>query len=164
MFPIRDSIPSRTVPVVNYAIIAANAAAFLFELTLGKDLGPFLKVYGLVPKTLAVGGESWAVLGAPFGTAMFLHGGWMHLISNMWSLYIFGDNVEDRMGHGGYLVFYLLSGLAASLLQVWASWGASLPVIGASGAIAGVMGAYFLLFPGARVVAFVPVFFFLRML
>lgn len=166
MFPLRDNIPTRTVPFVNYALIAANAAAFAYELSLRGKLQKFLLWYGLVPLKYAspglldqLGPELYF---GPFLTSMFLHGGWLHILSNMWTLYIFGDNVEDRLGHSRYLAFYLLSGLAAGFTQVWASWGSHVPTIGASGAIAGVMGAYFILYPFARVVCLVPVFIFLQ--
>lgn len=168
MFPLRDNIPSRTFPFVNYALMAANAAAFVYELSLGRQLEKFLLWYGLVPLKysapgmLAQSGLENHLL--PFLTAMFLHGGWMHILSNMWVLYIFGDNVEDRLGHFRYLLFYLLCGLAASLTQLWAAWGSPVPTIGASGAIAGVMGAYFILYPYARVVCLVPIFIFLQTL
>ncbi len=164
MIPLRDNVPSRSVPLVNLSLIAANAAIFVYELSLGPRLEPFLSLYGVVPlkyaapwrfPELAVGDFA-----APFLTSMFLHGGWMHLLSNMWVLYIFGDNVEDRLGHMRYLTFYLLAGLAASLFQLVVGWGSPVPTIGASGAIAGVMGAYFLLYPYAKVVTLVPIFIF----
>lgn len=166
MIPLRDNIPSRTFPIVNLLLVALNVAAFLYELSLGRQLERYLFAFGLVPAKYALPGL-FTELGPglyvlPFFTSMFLHGGWMHIISNMWILLIFGDNVEDRMGHLRYLFFYLLSGLAAALTQLWVSWGSPVPTIGASGAIAGVMGAYFILFPTARVLCLVPIFFFLQ--
>ncbi|MBI4052277.1 MAG: rhomboid family intramembrane serine protease [Elusimicrobia bacterium] len=153
MIPLYDNIPSRTFPFINLGLIAANFLAFFYELSLGPYLEPFIRYYGLVPAHFSF---------SQIFSSMFLHGGWMHLISNMWTLYIFGDNVEDRLGHFRYLFFYLLSGLAAAFTQLWFSWGSSVPTIGASGAVAGVMGAYFILFPLARVVTLVPIFIFLQ--
>ncbi|MBI4346328.1 MAG: rhomboid family intramembrane serine protease, partial [Elusimicrobia bacterium] len=165
MIPLRDDVPSRTFPFVTLALIAANIAAFWYEVTLGRKLARFFMVYGLVPvRFLNVGLDNFP---GPEGlwvsplTSIFLHGGLMHLVSNMWTLWIFGDNVEDRLGHARFLAFYVLSGLAAGAAQVAAGWGSPVPVVGASGAIAGVMGAYFLLFPYARVHTLVPVFVFL---
>lgn len=166
MFPIRDNVPTRTFPIINLAIIAVNIAAFVHELSLGRNLDKFLLWYGLVPARYATPG----MLGhlgpgpyfLPFLTSLFLHGGWLHVISNLWVLQIFGNNVEDRLGHFRYLLFYLLAGLAASAAQLWASWGSPLPTIGASGAIAGVMGAYLILYPWSRVLTLVPFFIFIR--
>lgn len=165
MIPLRDNIPSKTFPFVNIALIAACILAFLYEVSLDRHLEPFLKTWGLVPARYAQPGAlervgPLAFLG-PFVSSMFLHGGLMHILSNVWTLWIFGDNVEDRLGHFRYLLFYLACGLAAGLAQTWAAWGSSVPTIGASGAIAGVMGAYFVLFPGARVLTLVPIFVFL---
>ena len=139
MIPLRDVIPSRTTPYITITIIALNALAWLFELSLPHDvLNEFLTVYGVVP----------AYFSAPtLITSMFLHGSWSHVIGNMWYLWIFGDNVEDRVGHGRFIVFYLLCGIAAALGQVAVDPNSTLPTIGASGAIAGVMGAYFVLYP-----------------
>ncbi len=158
MLPLRDTIRSYSFPFVTWGLIALNVLAFLFEAALPPAmLERFIRVFGMVPARLFGGSPLvWITL----LTSMFLHGGWFHLISNMWILFIFGDNVEDRMGHGRYLAFYLLSGLAAGLLQAFvlpASW---VPTVGASGAIAGVLGAYLLFFPGARVVTLMPFFFF----
>ena len=168
MLPLRDNIPSKTTPFVNYALIAVNAAFFAHELTLGRQLQPFMTHWGVVPLRYAAAGML-AKIGplhyfGPLFVSMFLHGGWMHILSNMWCLYIFGDNVEDTLGHGKYLAFYLLCGLAAGAAQVWASWGSPYPTIGASGAIAGVMGAYMVLFPSARVLTLVPLFVFVRLM
>jgi membrane associated rhomboid family serine protease len=106
----------------------------------------------------------WQLYFGPFLTSMFLHGGWLHILGNMWMLYIFGAAVEDRLGHGRYLAFYLLCGLASAGTQLWASWGSRIPELGASGAIAGVMGAYLILNPSARVTALIPIFFFVRLI
>ncbi len=158
MLPIRDTIRSRTFPIVNLSIIAVNVVVFLFEEILPhQTLEPLFWHFGLVPAELSLFNPMrWFTL----ITSMFLHGSWFHLISNMWTLYIFGDNVEDRMGSGRYLLYYLLAGTAAGLTQVFSMPGSTLPTIGASGAIAGVLGAYFILYPGAKVITMIPVFIF----
>jgi membrane associated rhomboid family serine protease len=152
MIPLRDVIPSRTVPYITVTIIILNALAWFFELSLPRDVLPlFLQVYGVVP----------AELHPPtLITSMFLHGSWSHVLGNMWYLWIFGDNVEDRLGHGRFIVFYLLCGMAAALGQVGIDPQSTLPTIGASGAIAGVMGAYFILYPRSRVLTLVPLIIF----
>lgn len=184
MIPLRDNIPSRSLPVVNYGIIILTCLIFLQQLRVsdrGQD--PFAEAYGMVPlrlikpnTTILVPEQSverlygrmvivqrehvieptpfnpwWTVL-----TCIFLHGGWLHLIGNMWFLYVFGDNVEDRLGHARYLLFYLLSGVAASLTHFITNISSPVPTVGASGAIAGVMGAYLLLYPRARVLTLIP--------
>jgi membrane associated rhomboid family serine protease len=161
VIPLRDSQRSRTFPWVNYALIAANAAVFFHELSLGPLLEDFIRWYGFIPKRLAH--PDAHVLATVF-TSMFMHGGWMHLISNCWCLFIFGDNIEDSLGHGKFLLFYLTSGIAAVAAQAWAAPGSPYPMIGASGAIAGVMGAYIALYPGARVLTLLPLFFFFRVI
>jgi membrane associated rhomboid family serine protease len=141
-------IPSRTTPYITIAIIALNALAWLFELSLPHEtLNTFLTVYGVVPAYFAP---------ATLVTSMFLHGSWSHVLGNMWYLWIFGDNVEDRVGHGRFILFYLLCGIAAALGQVAVDPSSTLPTIGASGAIAGVMGAYFVLYPHSRVLTLIP--------
>ena len=148
MIPLRDVIPSRTTPYITVTIIVLNALAWGVELTLPhEELNDFLTVYGVVPAYL-----SWPTL----ITSMFLHGSWSHVIGNMWYLWIFGDNVEDRVGHGRFIIFYLLCGIAAALGQVAVDPNSTLPVVGASGAIAGVMGAYFVLYPHSRVLTLIP--------
>jgi membrane associated rhomboid family serine protease len=162
MFPIRDDAPHYTTPWVNYFLIALNVLVFLFELVLDpRGLNAFLFSFGMVPAHLSASLHAGAYAAAllPILTSMFIHAGWLHIISNMWWLWIFGDNVEDWLGHFGYLVFYLLSGLGASLLHLAFNLGSPVPSMGASGAIAGVVGAYFVLFPSARVLTFVFVFF-----
>jgi membrane associated rhomboid family serine protease len=150
MIPLRDVIPSRTTPVVTVTLIAANALVFLFQQSLdSRELQAFVMTWGLVPATF-----SWTTV----ATSMFLHGGWAHFLGNMLYLWIFGDNVEDRFGHGRYLAFYLLCGAAAAMLQVAFSAGSRVPMVGASGAIAGVLGAYFVMFPRSRVLTLVPIF------
>jgi membrane associated rhomboid family serine protease len=151
MLPLRDNVPTKRFPGLTYALIAVNAWFFLQELRMGRRLEPFILHWGLVPRRLDP---------VTLVTSMFLHGGWMHLISNMWVLKIFGDNIEDKLGPWRFLWFYLFSGIIAGLVQVYASAGSSVPTIGASGAIAGVMGAYFVLYPRARIACLVPIFFF----
>jgi len=148
VIPLRDVIPSRTTPYITVTIIVLNALAWLFELSMPPEtLNQFLYVYGVVPATFS----------APtLITSMFLHGSWSHVIGNMWYLWIFGDNVEDRVGHGRFIVFYLLCGIAAAMGQIVIDPGSTLPTIGASGAIAGVMGAYFVLYPRSRVLTLIP--------
>jgi len=148
MIPLRDVIPSRTTPYITVTIIVLNALAWFIELSLPRDVLPlFLQVYGVVPARL----QPSTLL-----TSMFLHGSWMHVIGNMWYLWIFGDNVEDRVGHGRFIIFYLLCGIAAALGQVVIDPASTLPTIGASGAIAGIMGAYFVLYPRSRVLTLIP--------
>ncbi len=155
MIPLRDIIPSRTTPIVTISLIVANVLVFLYELTLGRAVNDFTLYFGLVPAAF-----SWvAVL-----TSMFLHGGLFHVAGNMLYLWIFGDNVEDRMGHGRFLVFYLLCGTAAALAQTITVPDSVVPMVGASGAIAGVMGAYFVLYPKSRIVTLIPLFFFFRII
>jgi membrane associated rhomboid family serine protease len=157
MIPLRDSNRSRHFPVMNWIIIGINVLVFIFELGLsGGELERFINSFALVPSRLESQPVTYAVT---IFSSMFMHAGWFHILSNMWSLFIFGDNVEDRMGPLSYLTFYLLGGVAAALLQTYVGTGSSVPVLGASGAIAGVLGAYILLFPSARVVTLVPIIF-----
>jgi membrane associated rhomboid family serine protease len=162
MIPIRDDAPRYTTPWINYFLIALNTLVFLFELSLGpRSLNAFMFSFGFVPAHVAGALYKGAYVAAllPVLTSMFMHAGWLHIIFNMWWLWIFGDNVEGSLGHFRYLVFYLLSGLGASLVHILFNWGSPVPSVGASGAIAGVMGAYFVLFPSARVLTLVPFFF-----
>jgi membrane associated rhomboid family serine protease len=165
MFPIRDNIPSRGVPVVTWGLIVINALVFLFELSLPRhQLEIFFYKFGLVPARITE--LNWSDPAQikeglwPFLTMMFVHGGWIHIIGNMWSLFLFGDNVEDRIGSARFLIFYLLCGFAAGVVQYWMSPNSETPSIGASGAIAGVMGAYLILFPYARIITLIPILFF----
>jgi membrane associated rhomboid family serine protease len=163
MIPLRDTVPSSRFPLVTMSLIVVNVLVFLAEINMDAvALERFFQSWGIVPlrfthARLQSGGNYFTLL-----SSMFLHGGWMHIIGNMWSLWIFGDNVEDRMGRGGFLLFYLLSGLAAGAVHVVTNPASRVPTVGASGAIAGVMGAYLLLFPHASVVTMVPIFFFLQ--
>ncbi len=157
MFPIRDTIRSRSFPLVNLALIATNVLVFLFQASLSQQgFVRIIQLYGLVPAQFSI---SNPVRIFTIFSSMFMHGGWFHLISNMWTLYIFGDNVEDRMGSGKYLVFYLLAGVVAAVTHIFFTPDLQQPTVGASGAVAGVLGAYFLLFPSSRVVTFIPLFF-----
>jgi membrane associated rhomboid family serine protease len=157
LIPIRDTIPSRRPPFVTWSLIAVNVAVFLYELTLDpQDLERLVYSFGVVPARFGAShGGYWTLL-----TCMFLHGGWAHVIGNMWSLWIFGDNVEDVMGRWRFLTFYLLTGVVAGLTHVLTNAGSDVPTVGASGAIAGVLGAYFVLFPRARIIAMLPILFF----
>jgi membrane associated rhomboid family serine protease len=166
MIPIRDDTPRYSTPFVNYFLIGLNILIFLFEVSLDvRTRAAFLAQFGVVPAWITGAipdylhvQHSFSLL--PIVTSMFLHASWLHLIANMWVLWIFGDNIEDHLGHFLYLIFYLLSGIAASLLHIFFNLGSTVPSVGASGAIAGVMGAYFMLFPSARVLTLVPIIFF----
>ena len=164
MIPLKDTIPSRTVPFINYTIILINLLCFLYQLSLGPHLEKFLYAWGVVPAQffapLSIGHLHFSQRILPLFTSMFLHGGWLHFLGNMLYLYIFGDNVEDRLGHARYLLFYLLCGLLAAAAHLLTNHDSRLPTIGASGAIAGVMGAYFFLYPYARVVTLIFIVFF----
>ncbi len=157
MFPIADENPSKTTPYVNYSIIAINIIVFLFEISIPiESLKLFIYNYGIVPArylspSLVSGFNFVSNPITPFISSMFLHGGWLHIIFNMWALYIFGDNVEDRLGHSGYLLFYFGSGLIAGIIHSIFNFSSIEPSIGASGAIAGVMAAYVLMFPTAKI-------------
>ena len=160
MIPLKDNLPSRRFPLVNTFIIIVNVLVFIFESLLpDNSLNILMYNFGLVPVRLT-SGSTLAFL--TLFTSMFLHGSWLHLISNMLALYIFGDNIEDRLGHLGYLLFYLLGGVAAGLLHVLTNSGSYVPTVGASGAISAVLGAYILLYPYARVMTIIPIFFFIR--
>ena len=164
MLPIRDDQPRYSTPFVTWFLIGLNLVIFFFEWALDpRNLNLVIHQFGVVPYHLAVflGGSnrySLAAIVLPFFTSMFLHGSWMHVIGNMWFLYIFGDNVEDYLGHFKYLVFYILTGLIAMVTQVAINVHSTVPTVGASGAIAGVLGAYFVLYPRARVLTWFFVF------
>jgi membrane associated rhomboid family serine protease len=152
MFPVSDVIPSRTVPVVTVSLIVINSVVFLYEWLLPQQaLNAFTAQYALIPAFFSVGSVV---------TSMFLHAGWMHVIGNMLYLWIFGDNVEDQLGHVGFLVFYLAAGAVAAVAQVMINPSTLTPMVGASGAIAGVMGAYFVLYPESRILTAIFIFFF----
>ena len=160
MIPLRDTIPSRRLPWVTRTLVAANISAFALELQRGPALEAFIFQFGVVPTHWIVSSPSdlldWPQLFLALLTSQFLHGGVFHLASNMLYLWIFADNVEDRLGHGAFLLLYLGSGVAAAVTQILASPHSAVPMVGASGAIAGVLGAYLLLFPAARIVTLVP--------
>lgn len=165
MIPLRDDQPRFSTPYVTYFIIALNAVVFLFELSVGtqghRALNALIYQFGVVPQHFELAiqgsrrydlpGQSLTIL-----TSMFLHGGWLHIIFNMWFLWIFGDNIEDHLGHFSYLIFYLVTGFAAAVTHILLNMNSTAPTVGASGAIAGVMGAYVILFPKARVLTLVP--------
>lgn len=164
MFPLRDTIRSWSFPIVNYGLIAINVLIFVFEASLGtRAFGGLIDRFGLTPANLSLL-RPWSLL--TLLSSIFLHGSWFHLISNMWTLYIFGDNVEDRMGSKRYLAFYVFSGVVAGFVHAFVmriffgaqSTAAQIPTVGASGAIAGVLGAYLVLYPRARVTTLIPLF------
>jgi len=153
MIPLRSTERVQSTTFVVGILIALNVLIFLYQASLDPyALEQFVEHWGIVPDSIS--GNLQTLL-----TSMFLHGGWFHIISNMWVLYIFGDNIEERVGSTRYLLFYLLSGIAAASLQVFIMQGSSNPMIGASGAIAGVLGAYLISFPSARIASLVPIFF-----
>jgi membrane associated rhomboid family serine protease len=163
MIPLRDTTRSRNYPVVNTLLIATNVLLFIVQTTQGPQEDAFIYTYGLVPARYSV-----PEVGAYFTSFqqvlallsfMFLHGGFWHLLGNMWFLYIFGDNVEDRLGPFRYLLFYLLCGWASGLFHLLLNWQSPVPTIGASGAIAGVMGAYLILFPHSKILTLIPILF-----
>ena len=165
MIPLRDDNPTRTTPIVTHVIVALNVLAFLWELGSGDQLPRTFFELGFVPQRLTLalhGGTALPPTIATLLSSMFLHGGWLHLLGNMWYLWIFGDNVEDVLGHGPYALFYVAGGLCAAGLQYATHPTSMVPMVGASGAIAAVLGAYALAFPRARVVTLIPVFFFAR--
>ncbi|MCE5254418.1 MAG: rhomboid family intramembrane serine protease [Actinomycetia bacterium] len=157
MFPLHDNIPSRSQPIVNWLVMVANVVIFLFVFGAGSSTERLVYDLGLVPARFLA--DPLSGQAATLFSSMFLHGGWLHLLFNMWALWIFGDNVEDRLGHGRYLLFYLFGGLAAAGAHLIFNAGSQIPTVGASGAISAVMAAYLLLFPRARVVTLVPLFF-----
>jgi hypothetical protein len=161
MIPIRDTIPSKSYPFVNYAIIAVNIIIYLIQSIQGPHLENFIYTYGLVPARYSNPsfGSHFTASQQIFAliSFMFLHGGFWHILGNLWSLYIFGDNIEDRLGSFVYLIFYLVSGLISGFFHLILNFHSMTPTIGASGAIAGVMGAYFILYPGAKILTLIPI-------
>lgn len=161
MIPVRDDVPARTYPVVTVALLVMNVAVYLFELSLGPGLDRFIIEHSLIPARFTGGGAGLIPLSlaawASVLWSMFLHGGLGHLGGNMLYLWVFGDNVEDRLGHGRYLAFYLVCGALAALTHVWADPISPIPTVGASGAVAGVLGAYLMLYPKARVLTLIPI-------
>ena len=191
MIPLRDNIPSRSTPIINYSLVAVCSVVFLLQLREPQGQPSLVERFSMVPARVgdpdaAVTMRSVREVQTPLGrqrvleerpmapaaipswltllTCTFLHGGWMHFLGNMWVLWIFGDNVEDRYGHVGYLIFYLACGVASSAAHFLVDRSSTMPTVGASGAIAGVMGAYFLLYSRARVLCVVPIVFFLQIM
>jgi membrane associated rhomboid family serine protease len=167
MIPLRDTVPSKTFPIVNWLIIIANLFVFIAELRMSESqLETFFYQYGLVPSRImpALRGDPSAIrpgVLTTFASNIFIHGNFWHFAGNMWFLYIFGDNVEDRMGKVNYLLFYLLAGLLASITHFVLYIHSQVPAIGASGAISGVMAAYMFLFPRSKIITLIPIFFIL---
>ena len=164
MIPIRNAVPSRYPPVITWMLIVTNCLVFLFQDSLSPyELKLLLRQFALIPARYTAFASGETELAAidilPFFSMMFLHGGWLHLILNMWTLWLFGPTVEDRLGHGRYLAFYLACGLAASIAHVMFNPTSIVPALGASGAIAGILGCYMRLFPLARIVVLVPILF-----
>jgi membrane associated rhomboid family serine protease len=161
MIPLKDDIPSSGFPAVNTLMIALNGLVFLYEVGLGQEVSQFIQRFGLVPaSTLSLGAAGWGNI----FSSMFIHGGWEHIIGNMLYLFIFGDNVEDALGHVKYLFFYLLCGLAAAWGHILFNPHSTIPTVGASGAVAGVLGAYLLLYPRAGVLTLIPLGIFIRII
>ncbi len=168
MIPIRDRNPSGTFPYVTIGIIIINVLIFLYELSLGSGLGEFIMKFGVVPLKVSYYSQASDLTFIntffPFISSMFLHGGFIHLIGNMWFLWIFGDNIEDKLGHFKFIAFYFLCGIIASSVHVFFNSQSNVPCVGGSGAIAGVLGAYMVTFPRARVVTIVPLFVFIQVM
>ena len=166
MIPIRDTVRSNHFPLANVMIIGLNGLAFFWQMAQGPYVKETVFLYGVVPARYSdpvLASHFTAIQQIlPFFTSMFLHGGLLHILGNMWFLYIFGDNIEDRLGHLRYLTFYLLCGIAAGFIHLMTNWRSQIPTIGASGAIAGVMGAYLILYPRARILTLIPIFFFFQ--
>ena len=166
MFPLKDDIPTDKPPIVTIALIVINALIFFYQISLGEDFQYLIVKLGAIPYEITH--QSEITQEAPFPvnmtllTAMFLHGGWFHIIGNMLYLWIFGNNIEDKLGHFKFIIFYLLSGVIASLVFVVTSPNSTIPMVGASGAIAGVLGAYLLKFPHARILTLIFLGFFVR--
>jgi membrane associated rhomboid family serine protease len=164
MFPLKNLSPRLTFPVITVLLIIINVLVFIYQVSLPERAAEaFIDLYGMVPArvSLALAGRHHVILEQafiPLFTSMFLHGGWLHVLGNMWFLWIFGGQVEDRLGHFTYLAFYLICGLGSGVAQLAFSWGSTTPAIGASGAIAGVLGAYIVLFPSSRILTLVPLF------
>jgi len=162
VIPLRDSIPGRRTPVTMLTLLGMNLFVFLYTVGLGSpwEIQAFFETYGLVPARILGPDPPYYTL----FTSMFLHGGWLHLVGNMLYLWIFGNNVEDATGHLGFLVFYVLCGLAAAFAQILIQPASQVPMVGASGAIAGVLGGYLVLYPRARILALVPLGLFLHLI
>lgn len=166
MIPLKDDVPTRTFPFVTISLIVVNCVIFVIELLQGEHLVTFVNSFGAIPYEVTTGIDTEPLIFFPVRltvfSSMFMHGGWSHLLGNMLYLWIFGNNIEDRMGHYRFILFYFLVGIAASFAQIAVSPFSTIPLIGASGAISGILGAYLLLFPKARVVTLVPLFVYFR--
>lgn len=160
MIPIRDDIKTHRTPIINFALIVINVLVFLWMFLNSASIESIYYEYALIPANFLNGIDMGDI--SDLLTSMFMHGGWAHLIGNMLYLWIFGDNIEDRLGHIGYLLFYLAGGLAAALLQTVISPSSQIPMVGASGAIAAVLGAYLVMYPNSRVYTFIPIGFYAR--
>jgi len=163
LIPLKDTTPRRSFPIVTLLLIAANIAVFIYQITLSPHAAEtFINAYAFVPRKvpLALADHRYTLMQAflPLFTSMFLHGGFLHILGNMWFLWIFGANVEDQMGSAIYLFFYLVCGLGSGVAQMLFSWGSSIPSLGASGAISGVLGAYVVFSPGSRILTLIPLF------
>jgi membrane associated rhomboid family serine protease len=161
MIPLKDILPSKSMPAIVFLLIAANAGVWVIELLQGRHLNEFVMTWGFTPLRMLAAQEDPVKWVTPL-SSMFMHGGWLHIIGNMWFLWIFGDNVEDAFGHAGFIAFYLACGLGAAAMQFLLSMNSPVPMVGASGAISGVLGAYACFFPRARIVALVPIFVFIQ--
>jgi membrane associated rhomboid family serine protease len=168
MIPLRDNNPTERFPIITIILIVLNAAVFIYQVSLGHGIDRFIYNYGAIPYLIAGKGPSPEWIGFPpkltLFTSMFLHGGWMHLIGNMLYLWIFGNNIEDKLGHVAFIIFYILSGILAALAHIISNPGSQVPTVGASGAIAGVLGAYMIRFPTAKVLVLFWFGFFIRMI
>ena len=169
MFPIKDDIPHDKPPIINYSLIVVNFLFFFYELGLGPELKLFIFKYGVVPKRFLLFFDPSFHISSIFLLktvliSMFLHGGWLHILGNMWFLFVFGDNVEDMLGHFRYLIFYILCGFGATFLHIIFNPTSSIPSIGASGAIAGVLGAYMIFYPHAKILTLIPIFIFFEII
>jgi membrane associated rhomboid family serine protease len=159
VIPLRDDIHSQKRPITTIALIVLNVTVFIYQLSLGKEGNAFIFTFGMIPRDIVTGHNLYTLF-----SSMFVHGGFFHIIGNMLYLWIFGDNVEDAFGHIGFLIMYLISGLAGSGIHILTAMSSKIPTIGASGAISGVLGAYFILYPRAQVLALIPIFFFIRIM
>lgn len=165
MIPLRDTTKSTSFPFVNLTLITINILIFLYEISLGQNFNIFIYEYGLIPaKVFSSSNTGLYDVSLPFISSMFIHGGWLHIVGNMLFLYIFGDNVEARMGHYRYLIFYIVCGLAAAVFQIATNVSSEIPMVGASGAISGVLGAYITFYPKSKILTLVPIFFFIRLI
>lgn len=167
MIPLKDNIPRRIFPVCTILLILINIGVFFYEVSLGRLMSDFIKRFGCIPYEITHFKDIEPFVSYPvyftIGTSIFLHGGWLHLIGNMLFLYIFGDNIEEWLGRRRFILFYIGCGIAASIAQIILTPNSKLPTVGASGAIAGIMGAFLILYPRARVLTVIPIFIFIRM-